>query len=57
MKNNFNNNLDASILTFNSTHPKWSFAQVNDDGLVTEVAEKKPISNIATVGIYWWAKG
>lgn len=57
MKNNSNNNLDASMLTFNSTHPKWSFAKLNEEGLVTEVAEKKPISNIATVGIYWWAKG
>jgi len=57
MKNNVNNNLDGSILTFEATHPKWSFVKINDEGLVTEVAEKKPISNIATVGIYWWAKG
>ena len=49
--------LDGSILTFYSTHPKWSFAKLNDEGLVTEVAEKKPISSIATVGIYWWTKG
>lgn len=52
-----NQNLDGSILTFYSTHPKWSFAKLNDEGLVTEVAEKKPISSIATVGIYWWTKG
>jgi hypothetical protein len=57
MKYNINNNLDASMLTFESTHPKWSFAKINDGGLVTEVAEKNPISNIATVGVYWWAKG
>jgi NDP-sugar pyrophosphorylase family protein len=57
MKNNLSNNLDASILTFNSTHPKWSFVKISDEGLVTEVAEKKPISDIATVGVYWWAKG
>ena len=57
MKNNLSNSLDASILTFNSTHPKWSFAKISDEGLVTEVAEKKPISDIATVGVYWWAKG
>lgn len=49
--------LDASILIFESTHPKWSFAKINDNGFVTEVAEKKPISNLATVGIYWWNKG
>lgn len=49
--------VDAGILTFKSTHPKWSFAKVNSKGFVTEVAEKKPISDIATVGIYYWKKG
>ena len=50
-------NVDAGILTFKSTHPKWSFAKVDDNGYVTEVAEKNPISDIATVGIYYWKKG
>ena len=49
--------VDGGILSFKSTHPKWSFAKLNKDGFVSEVAEKKPISNIATVGIYYWAKG
>ena len=49
--------LDANILTFNSTHPKWSYAKLNNLGFVTEVAEKKPISDLATVGIYYWRKG
>jgi HAD superfamily hydrolase (TIGR01509 family) len=48
---------DGGIVTFISTHPKWSFAKVNDKGLVTEVAEKNPISDIATVGVYYWKKG
>lgn len=51
------NNADGGIATFKSTHPKWSYAKVDDSGLVTEVAEKKPISNIATVGIYYWKHG
>ena len=50
-------NVDGGILSFEATHPKWSFAKLDDDGFVCEVAEKKPISNIATVGIYYWAKG
>jgi HAD superfamily hydrolase (TIGR01509 family) len=50
-------NSDGGILTFNSTHPKWSFVNVNENGLVSEVAEKKPISNIATVGVYYWKCG
>ena len=49
--------VDGGILSFKSTHPKWSFAKVNENGYVTEVAEKNPISDIATVGIYYWAKG
>ena len=49
--------IDASVFAFNSTHPKWSFVQVNDEGLVTRVEEKNPISNIATCGIYWYRRG
>ena len=48
---------DGGIVTFNATHPKWSFAKVNEHGLVTEVAEKNPISDIATVGYYYWKHG
>jgi HAD superfamily hydrolase (TIGR01509 family) len=50
-------NIDGGILVFNSTHPKWSFAEVDENGYVVRVAEKEPISNIATVGIYFWTKG
>jgi beta-phosphoglucomutase-like phosphatase (HAD superfamily)/dTDP-glucose pyrophosphorylase len=49
--------VDGGILTFEDTHPKWSFAKVSSDGYVTEVAEKNPISDIATVGFYYWKKG
>jgi len=48
---------DGGIVTFKSTHPKWSFAKINDQGFVTEVAEKNPISNMATVGFYYWKHG
>ena len=50
-------NADGGIVSFRATHPKWSFAKVDDKGLVTEVAEKNPISDIATVGYYYWKKG
>lgn len=50
-------NVDAGILTFRSNHPKWSYAKVDEYGYVTEVAEKNPISDIATVGIYYWKRG
>jgi dTDP-glucose pyrophosphorylase len=49
--------VDAGILTFNSVHPKWSYARLDERGFVAEVAEKKPISDLATVGIYYWKRG
>lgn len=57
MYNFLNSEIDGGILTFESTHPKWSYAKVNEHNFVTEVAEKNPISNNATVGIYFWQKG
>ena len=50
-------NADGGIVSFRATHPKWSFAKVDEQGLVTEVAEKNPISDIATVGYYYWKYG
>lgn len=49
--------LDGSILTFPSNHPRWSYAKINEEKLVTEVKEKVVISNNATVGIYSFSKG
>lgn len=50
--------LAGSILVFQdkSMDPKWSFAKVNDQGLVDEVKEKVAISDLATVGIYYFAR-
>jgi NDP-sugar pyrophosphorylase family protein len=52
-------NLDGSILTFmdSKRDPKWSFASLNDNNLVKEVREKDPISDYATVGIYYFKRG
>lgn len=49
--------VDGCISTFRSNDPKWSFAKLGDDGFVTEVREKVPISDIATTGIYYWRRG
>ena len=49
--------IDGGILTFNATHPKWSYAKVDETGFVSEVAEKKVISDQATVGVYYWKRG
>lgn len=52
-------NLNGSILCFRDLqkNPKWSFARVNESGILQEVAEKKPISELATVGIYLFSEG
>ena len=61
-KENFNTlrrfaSIHAMVYTFNAVHPKWSFVKVNSRGVATEVAEKNPISDIATCGIYYYKKG
>ncbi len=50
-------NLDAGTLVFDSVHPRWSFVRVGEDGLVTEAAEKRPISRQATAGFYYFKRG
>lgn len=49
--------VDGIVFCFHAVHPKWSFVKTNTRGAVTEVAEKNPISNIATCGIYWYRRG
>jgi dTDP-glucose pyrophosphorylase len=49
---------DGAIMCFEAYDSKWSFARVNpNNNLITEVAEKNPISNKATAGIYYWKYG
>lgn len=59
IKDAFERKLDGSILVFQEPdrNPKWSYARTNDRGLVLEVKEKVAISDFATVGIYFFAKG
>lgn len=45
------------IMTFHASHPKWSYVRVDSNLHVVEVAEKKVISNHATVGIYYYRSG
>jgi NDP-sugar pyrophosphorylase family protein len=49
--------IDGIVYCFNAVHPKWSFVKTNSRGIVVEVAEKNPISDIATCGIYWYRRG
>jgi len=48
---------DGGILCFDGKGPEWSYAKLDDEGYVTEVAEKIQISNCATAGYYYWNRG
>jgi dTDP-glucose pyrophosphorylase len=47
---------DGALAVFKANDPKWSYIQINN-AIVSEVAEKRVISNTANVGIYAWTKG
>jgi NDP-sugar pyrophosphorylase family protein len=49
--------LDGGLVVFESVHPRWSYVRCNEVGLVVEVAEKRPISNLANAGFQYFAKG
>jgi NDP-sugar pyrophosphorylase family protein len=51
--------LDGSILVFrnDARDLKWSFARLGQDDMVEEVREKVAISDLATVGIYYFRRG
>ena len=49
--------LDGGVVVFEGVHPRWSYVRVDDDGIVIEASEKRPISRIATAGVYWFARG
>lgn len=48
--------LDGGIVVFRAVHPRWSYVRVDDEGYVVETAEKRPISDLATIGYYWFRR-
>lgn len=50
-----NRNADGGIVTFPSTHPKWSYVRIEGDEVVA-AAEKRPISPHATAGLYYFQR-
>ena len=52
-----NRDLDGGIIIFDAVHPRWSYVRLNDDSLVIEAAEKRPISRHATAGFYYYRRG
>lgn len=48
---------DGGLVTFKSTHPQFSFVKTGENGFIKECSEKKPISNDATAGVYYFREG
>lgn len=45
------------LVSFDSDNPRYSYAQLDDNGLVTRTAEKEVISNHALCGAYFFSTG
>jgi NDP-sugar pyrophosphorylase family protein len=48
--------VDGAIMTFSASETRWSYS-LEEGGRVIRVAEKEVISDKATVGLYYFAKG
>ncbi len=48
---------DGGIPIFKGVHPRWSYVKCASDGYVIETSEKRPISDLATAGVYYFSKG
>lgn len=54
IENFMESDVDAGVLTFESIHPKWSYVKNDEDGYVSQAAEKIPISKNAIAGFYYF---
>lgn len=52
---NYSLNYDGAVVTFESCNNSFSYAKI-EENFVTEIAEKKVISNNAIAGRYFWRK-
>lgn len=50
---------DCGVICFDSLHPRWSYIKTDDDrgSDVVEAAEKRPVSNKAIAGFYYFRTG
>ena len=45
---------DAGTVIFDDVHPRWSYVKLDEDNMVVEAAEKRPISRNATAGFFYF---
>ncbi|MDD2273732.1 MAG: glycosyltransferase family 2 protein [Desulfuromonadaceae bacterium] len=48
---------DGGVVCFKSVHPKWSYVRLDVSNNIIEAAEKRPISNNAIAGVYYFKHG
>lgn len=48
--------LDAGTITFEATHPRYSYVLLNEEDLIEEAAQHRPISRTATTGVFWFKR-
>lgn len=49
-------NIDGVLGSFKDNSSRFSFAQINKNGIVTRVTEKEPISHHALTGLYFFSQ-
>ena len=50
-------NVDGGVISFDSVHPRWSYARLDDDNYIVETAEKRPLSKNAIAGFFYFKNG
>lgn len=53
-ESDFSDDIDGIIHVFEAEGEKWSFVSLDNKGNVIEVSEKKRISNLASIGLYYF---
>jgi dTDP-glucose pyrophosphorylase len=53
-RNLINDSVDGFIPVIKASGDRWSFIKVNEEFKVIDIEEKKPISNLASVGFYYF---
>ena len=49
--------VDGGVITFESIHPRWSYAITDESGYIVETAEKSPLSKNAIAGFFYFNHG
>ena len=49
--------VDGGVISFDSIHPRWSYARVDEDNYIVETAEKRPLSKNAIAGFFYFKNG